>query len=197
MRCCLNLLFICCLFLLLSESASAQLFGSRTLGRSVSRRQPASMDTAGTVDPSRRFIRGQRSGGDFVGADRGDSATFVGNEQGTSDGPVTSSVTGLREQRSRSVNRPRRPSTNGRYAERLTINFGYSVPNSDVRSTFAYSQVLKSLMDKRGIRIEASAEEHSVILQGVVPSEHDRELVELFVLFEPGIEKVENELKIE
>lgn len=196
MRRCVNLLFSCCLVLLLSDSASAQLFGQRTLGRSVSRRQPASMDTAGTVDLSRRFIRGQRSGSDFVGADRGDSATFVGREQGSTDGPVTSSVTGLREQRPRSVNRPRRASTNGRYAERLTINF-YHPSLSSSQVLVEYSPVLKSLIEKRGIRIEASAVEHSVVLRGVVSSAHDRELVELFVLFEPGIEKVENELKIE
>ncbi len=195
MRCLLNLLFSICLLLLLSNSASAQLFGERTLGRNLSRRQPASMNTAGTVDSSRRFVRGQRRSSDFVGANKPGTQSFVGREQASPGGPVTSSVTGLREQRVRSVNQPRRVSRNGRYPERLSISF--DTPAAKRTSPTALSTNLQSIIEQRGIQIEVSAATHSAILRGVVSSAHDREIAELIVLFEPGIEKVVNELKIE
>jgi len=195
MRYILNMLFAMSLIFLLSETVSAQLFGERQLGRSLSRRQPASMDTAGTVDANRRFIRGQRSSGEVVGVNKAATQTFVGREQASPGGPVTSSVTGLREQRVRAVNQPRRVSRNGRYPERLKISF--DSPLAKRTSPVALSSNLQLVMEQRGIQIEVSEATHSAILRGVVPSAHDREIAELLVLFEPGIEKVENALTIE
>ncbi|MBL4883247.1 MAG: BON domain-containing protein [Planctomycetaceae bacterium] len=195
MRYRVNLLLVCSLVLLLSESASAQLFGERELGGNISRRQRVSMEEVGTVDTNRRFVRGQRGSNDFVGSDRGDSATFVGREQGSTSGNVTSSVEGLREQRTRSVNRPRRTSRTGRYPARLTINF--TSPALSLQPTVTLSPGLHSLIEKRGIQIEVSKAGRLATLRGAVSSAHDRELAELLVLFEPGIEKIENELTIE
>ncbi len=194
MRCTLSTLFVTTLFLLLSDAASAQLFGERTLGQSISRRRSNSMSAVGTVDPSRRFVRGQRSAGEVVGVNSAATQSFVGKEQATPGGVVTSSVAGLREQRRRSVNQPRRISKNGRYPERLRI--GFNTPTPQKGTEVAVSPKLISIMAQRGIQIEVSAATHSAILRGVVPSEHDREIAELLVLFEPGIEKVENELTI-
>ncbi len=194
MRCLLDMLLVATLFVSLSNAASAQLFGERTLGRGLSRRQPNSMNAVGTVDPSRRFVRGQRSAGEVVGVNSAATQSFVGKEQASPGGVVASSVTGLREQRSRSVNQPRRVSKNGRYPERLRI--GFKTPTPQKGTEMAVSPKLMSIMAQRGIQIEVSAATHSAILRGVVPSEHDREIAELLVLFEPGIEKVENELTI-
>ncbi len=195
MRYLLNILFAMSLIILLSETASAQLFGERQLGRNLNRRQRASMDTAGTVDSNRRFIRGQRRSGEVVGTNNAATQTFVGREQATPGGPVTSSVTGLREQQTRAVNQPRRVSRNGRYPERLIINF--DSPLAKRTSSMVLSSNLRLAMEQRGIQIEVSEATHSAILRGVVSSAHDREIAELIVLFEPGIEKVENALTIE
>ena len=194
MRYLLNLLFVAGLLLLMSDAASAQLFGERTLGRSISRRRPGSMNAVGAVDSSRRFVRGQRRAGEVVGVNTAATRSFVGKEQASPGGVVASSVTGLREQRSRSVNQPRRISKKGRYPERLKI--GFNTPTLQKGTEMAVSPKLMSIMAQRGIQIEVSAATHSAILRGVVPSEHDREIAELLVLFEPGIEKVENELTI-
>lgn len=195
MRYLLNILFAMSLIFLLSETASAQLFGERQLGGNLNRRQRASMDTAGTVDSSRRFVRGQRRSGEVVGVNKAATQTFVGREQASPGGPVTSSVTGLREQQTRAVNQPRRVSRNGRYPERLRINF--DSPLAKRTSSMELSSNLQLVMEQRGIQIEVSAATHSAILRGVVSSAHDREIAELIVLFEPGIEKVENALTIE
>ncbi len=191
----LNVAFIAGVIFLTGDSVSAQLFGERTLGRSINRRQSASMDSVGAVDSSRRFIRGKRRRGEVVGVNKSAARTFVGREEASPAGPVTSSVAGLREQRVRSVNQPRRVSATGRYPERLRIDF--ETPLSSGKSSFALPPRLQSLMEQRGIQIEVSEATRSVILRGVVPSAHDREIAELLVLFEPGIEKVVNELTIE
>lgn len=190
-----KILLTFCLVFSLSQPVSAQLFGERTLGRSLSRRQPVSMESAGTVDSKRRFVRGQKGKNDFVGSSRGGSQTFVGREQSSTDTTVTSSVTGLREQRSRSVNQPRRISRTGRYPERLVVNF--RTPATTPATTISLPPKLLALIEQRGIRIEVSSADRSATLRGVVSSEHEREIAELIVMFEPSIEKVVNELKVE
>lgn len=105
-----------------------QLFGERSLGRSLSRRgRPSlsSMEEAGTVTSDRRFLRGQRDRTDFVGG--GDTGSFVGATQGRTEGTVTSSTVGLREEARRVVNVPRgpRPAT-GKYLPRLVPAFEVS-----------------------------------------------------------------------
>ena len=105
-----------------------QLFGERTLGRSLSRRaRPSvrSMEEAGTVTPDRRFVRGQRDRTDFVGGS--DTGSFVGAAQGRTEGTVTSSTVGLREEARRTVNVPRGPQpATGRYMARLVPAFDVS-----------------------------------------------------------------------
>ena len=113
-----------------------QLFGERSLGRSLSRRgRPSlsSMDEAGTVTSDRRFLRGQRDRTDFVGGG-GDTGSFVGATQGRTEGAVTSSTVGLREEARRVVNVPRGPQpATGKYLARLVPAFEVSdrpVPSS-------------------------------------------------------------------
>lgn len=105
-----------------------QLFGERSLGRSLSRRaRPSlsSMEEAGTVTSDRRFLRGQRDRTDFVGG--GDTGSFVGATQGRIEGTVTSSTVGLREEARRAVNVPRGPQpATGKYLPRLSPAFEVS-----------------------------------------------------------------------
>ncbi|MHC4878714.1 MAG: BON domain-containing protein [Planctomycetota bacterium] len=102
-----------------------QLFGERSLGRSLSRRaRPtlSSMEEAGTVTSDRRFLRGQRDRTDFVGG--GDTGSFVGATQGRTEGTVTSSTVGLREEARRAVNVLRGPQpATGKYLPRLMAAF--------------------------------------------------------------------------
>jgi osmotically-inducible protein OsmY len=54
-----------------------------------------------------------------------------------------------------------------------------------------------SFIQSRSVTIEVSPEDHSAILRGAVPSEADRQQTELLVMFEPGIQKVVNELTVD
>ena len=102
-----------------------QLFGERSLGRSLNRRtrpSPPSMEEAGTITSDRRFLRGQRDRTDFVGGS--DTDSFVGAAQGRTEGTVTSSTVGLREEARRVVNVPRGPQpATGKYLARLVPAF--------------------------------------------------------------------------
>ncbi|MBL8818146.1 MAG: BON domain-containing protein [Planctomyces sp.] len=186
-------------------SAEAQsLFGERTLGRSLSRRSSARTgQTAGAVPESgRRFLRDERSVTDFVGssASGGGAAGFVGGFSATN--AATSSVVGLTEEVRAPVNRPRIVRPSGLYAERLSLSSELNSPNTANLVTgdlvaLPVSDGLRSLMDVYSLRIEVSPEDHSAILRGVVPSERDRETFELLLKFEPGIQKVVNELTVD
>lgn len=205
-------LVLCC-----AGSVEAQLFGPRSVGRNSRGSDVTVLSNAGTVTENRRFVRGSRAVGDFVGSDKGEAAAFVGNTQAVNDGTVTSSVTGLREQATMRVNRPLTIRRTGLYAPRMTI--GFEVPieirrrsavsnsvasNSTASSTndvatvetFPVSLALQQVILRHGLQISPSPKERGVVLTGNVPTEHDRRIAELLASFEPGLESVKNDLRI-
>jgi len=180
-----------------ADRASAQLFGPRNIGRNSRGQQLTTMGSAGSVGENRRFVRGQRAAGDFVGTDRDDASAFVGNTQATNDGAVTDSVTGLREQATVRVNRARVRKTTGLYAPRLTPTFATQLPgHGEFTKSPAVSVALNALSEQRGFQISLSPMQRSVVLTGIVPTKHDRRIAELLVMFEPGLESVKNDLQV-
>jgi len=180
------------------------------------------MDQAGTVTSDRRFVRGQRDRTDFVGSDRGDSATFVGAAQGQTQGTVTSSTTGLREQTRRIVNLPRGPqSTTGVYLPRLSLNPATAAPTTaagriqklsrqyrelrtrgtdsspDAPQQAPQPDVSRRFITRLRAKIEVSLEGRVATLHGVAASEHDRRLAGLLATFEPGIDSVNNQIQVQ
>ncbi len=180
-----------------ADRVSAQLFGPRNIGRNARGQQLTSMGAAGSVRENRRFVRGQRAIDDFVGTDRDDASAFVGNTQTTNDGAVTDSVTGLREQATVRVNRVRVRKTTGLYAPRLSSTFATGLPGrGELPKNPAVSVALNTLSEQRGFQISLSPTQRSVVLSGTVPTEHDRKIAELLVMFEPGLESVKNDLQV-
>ena len=178
------------LLLYFGTSAHAQLFGPRSIGRNSRSQQLSGVTPSGTPLEQRRFVRGQRAATDFVGSDSADSSGFVGGTQMIDESEVVSTVTGLREARSVSVNRPRVLNNSGIYPERLRIDFAPSTPKTDI----ATSDSLATIQQKWGIEVSISPREGSVSLIGTVPTKHDRRIVELLVMFEPGVKNVRNDL---
>ena len=178
----------------MADACHAQgLFGQRDLGGSLSQRStPGSAAASGTESGGQRFLRGERSVSDFVG---GAAAGFVGRQSATT--ATTSSVTGLREEARPPLNRRRVIRQGGLYAERLQLMPDSQSQFSADQPPRELSQSLQSLIQSRSLTIEVSSEGHSAILRGAVPSEHDRQTAELLVMFEPGIQKVENELTVD
>jgi hypothetical protein len=189
--------------LVLSDSCQAQgLFGQRSLGGSLSKRsRPGSASTSGAADSKPRFVRDEPSAGDLVGTTTAAEAAskFVGRESAVT--AAVSSVMGLTEEARAPLNRPRIIRPTGLYAERLTlapdvVNSGTTSQNN-VAALPQISESLRSFIQSRSLTIEASPEDHSAILRGAVPSEADRQQTELLVMFEPGIQKVVNELTVD
>lgn len=184
------------------RSTSAQLFGPRSLGRNARGDQMVDTATAGTVTEDRRFVRGSRSSDNFVGSDRTEASVFVGNTQATNDGDITTAVETLREQRTIQVNRNATASRRGMYRPRLRINFALQPPEENraegqrLNSFATLSESTQELSAERGFRVNHAPTERAAILSGTVPTEHDRQIAELLVMFEPGVETVKNDLQV-
>ena len=171
------------------------LFGERVLGGSLSRRpQLGSAAALGTEGGTPRFLRGARSATDFVGSTAGEEG-FVGRQSAVTT--AVSAVTGLREEARPPINRPRLIRQGGLYAERLTLSPEIQPSTSEEPKSLQLSESLQSFIQSRSVTIELSPEDHSATLRGAVPSDHERHMTELFVLFEPGIQNVENLLTVD
>lgn len=199
-----NTLIVAVLFVLaISDSCQAQgLFGQRSLGGSLSKRsRPGATSTSGAAETKPRFVRDEPTAGELVGTTTAAEAAskFIGRESAVT--AAVSSVTGLTEEARAPLNRPRIIRPTGLYAERLTlapdvVNSGTTSQNN-VAETPQISESLQSFIQSRSVTIEVSPEDHSAILRGAVPSEADRQQTELLVMFEPGIQKVVNELTVD
>jgi len=174
------------------------LFGQRDLGSSLSRRtQPGGATAVGTASGASRFLRDARAAGDFVGSTAAANAAagFVGRQSAATT--ATSAVTGLREEARPPINRLRTVRQGGIYAERLRLSPEIQSETRAEQRPREFSKGLVAFIQSRSMTIEVSPEGHSVTLRGAVLSEHDRQTTELLVMFEPGIQKVENELIVD
>ena len=180
--------FLACL-VLSSGGADAQLFGSRDLGKSFSSRR--------SLPPSNRFVRQNRSGAQFVGHDRQDQPGFVGNTQARRQGNVPAATESLRGRRRTRINQPAGfPAANARYAPRLVADFSFK-ERPVVRSQALTQQSLQRFnAGSPSDVISVSVAGRVATLRGEVASAHHRSMAELMALFDPGIDRVQNELRI-
>ena len=185
--------------MLQASSASAQLFGQRSMGRPFVPRSPYSREVElGTLEQNERFIRGNRRTSDFVGTDRSEARRFVGNQQAGSRANLQSAARGVREQRSQvsPINAPRPPlGANEPYDPKLHVAFGFSPPPESWLSDQLVGRLTRSLNLPQG-QIEVSVAERVATLRGVVASVRVREMAELLAKFEPGISQVQNQLTV-
>ena len=194
-----RLLILAIVLVAVSSQCRAQgLFGERQLGRSVSKRSsPQSTGPDSGVTSGRRFLRDERTVTDFVGSAIAQEAArnFVGGQSAVS--AAVSSVQGLTEEARPVLNRPRYARPTGLYPERLRLTADSLPPSSVARDVFPISDSTAAIIQARSLTIEVSPEGHAAILHGAVPSEHDRQMTELLVKLEPGIQTVENRLTVD
>ncbi len=191
--------------------ALAQLFGGNTAGQGGSQANTAQSNAAqaniesGKLRGNERFLRENRRRGDFVGSDRFENRSFVGNQQGQTTGraiPSTLGVTGNQD-RSAQINQPlTRPSRNQAYHPTLQLD----------RKSFSPTGTLSALTFQAGNQLKRELENperfsstnrwtlrlvgRTAILTGVVADVEQKELAELLVSFEPGVSAVQNELTV-
>jgi hypothetical protein len=195
------------LVLLLTEgvdTAHGQMFGSRSVGQSLTRRPGpgASQDQegVGTLQGTERFLRQNRRASDYVGVDIGDLQRFIGAMQARSLRQIPPTTQGLtrRVDRSETVNQPLPPARRGTpYNPRLELSFeALPVPDTLLPARWALDTLARSPQMSGPSRIAVSLEGRTAILRGEVPSEADRDLAELLLTFEPGISAIQNELRV-
>ena len=196
--------FILTTVLLVLASAGpawAQLFGARSFGRPLSRRPGPGIEAqtdSGSIQGNERFLRGNRSRADFVGADRVETRRFIGLYQGNQARSVRTAVEGLVERRAATtaLNQPRGPLKAGELVERLSLDDEFP-PTERWINAEEMSQRLSGALSRLGdTTIEVSVAGRKAILRGAVASAKEREMAAMIVSFEPGISEVQNHLVV-
>lgn len=147
----------------------------------------------------RASLRDTGSRGGFVGADSADSGLFGGGTQGTrttGTGRTTTRQTGRSTSRqTRSQPRTSR-STTTTIRPTLTLGFSYAPkPSPNLAANVASS--LRRIPNLGGSpSVHVSVENGTVVLEGIVPTAHDRALSEQIVALSPGVTRIENRLAV-
>ena len=189
-------------WLLAAAEADAQMFGSRTLGGTLSRRGRPAADgasVAGTLTGGERFVRSNRARTDFVGTDAFELGRFVGRIQGQTRGSVQSSMTGFRVERAPDANRTapvatlRRPPV---YAPRLELAEPVRGPTPETVARRLADLLARSPGLGLYRPVEVWMEGGTAILRGEAASVRAADVAALGVAMEPGVETVRNELTV-
>ncbi len=176
----------------------AQLFGARSVGRPLSGSSKGEMSSdAGTLQGGERFLRGNRSAGDFVGVDARDRARFIGqiiaqNQLAISDALASRTP---RLDRTAQINSPLKSRAANSLGEPV-LQLGFEIaPESTARlAEQAQIRIGRALDARFGNQIAVSVAGRTAILRGEVDDAEDARLAQMMVSLEPGISKVQNEL---
>jgi hypothetical protein len=198
--------------------ATAQMFGPRPEGGSISRGMRPSLTTSPATAPdaatgaastpglqTARFLRRNRSAQAFVGADTQETTQhFVGSQDAGDAAMVQAAVSDPRSRwAAAAANRQLQAATatpalqTTMYPPRLQVSFSYSAPSAQDLAP-VLSQRLAACPECHAIGpIEVSLAGRTAIVRGQVASERDRFLAQQLLLFEPGISSVRNELTVQ
>lgn len=147
------------------------------------------------------FIQRSHERGSFVGADSSDALGFVGMSQAMGQGQIKSSITSLRALRMAASIYSALPakSKTAMYDPRITVApedlpriWQPGVADARVATRLEASPSLQ-----RFGQIGVSMQGTTATLRGVVASERDRAMAEQMAKFEPGVDEVKNELKVQ
>jgi hypothetical protein len=202
-------LFAAAVAALCAGSAQAQMFGTRQLGGMLSRQpspggtgnaaSPAIGNPGGTITGAERFVRGARQANDFVGTDTGDRRGYVGRAQSRirRATPVTTNLQTRPEPKVNQAAPSETSSATSLYQPRLALAPELSgTPPGAIETA-----LVEHLRRSGGIRwtgpLKVSLEGRTAVLRGEVASARDRELAEALAQFEPGIDDVQNDLRVQ
>jgi hypothetical protein len=213
---CLAIVASTSLFLLTPGIARAQLFGNRSVGnplRSPLERQTGAsasgastnLSEVGVLSGNERFLRGNRSRQDFVGSDRNEQSGFVGSQQALGIGRVRSATEGLQIDTTdeRRINRPLPVQPDkGLYYARLDL--GVVDPElirerarGNLERSSGQPTPLQRVQSLAGNQVELKYEGRTAVLSGIAKSQMAAELVGLILSFEPGVDVVRSELRVD
>ena len=165
---------------------------------------PQAATGAGLLDGNERFVRGNRTRQDFVGTGRNDLTGFVGAGQAIGVGrvPAASESFRLEATNANRINKPipKQPAK-GLYYPRLVLEDSQEVGERSSTSNEEYAslmtQLQKRVTNAAGPDVQVIiAPAGTAVLKGTVDSKRIAELVATILSFEPGIDRVENQLTL-
>ena len=195
-------------------NVSAQLIGNRTLGAPALSLQQQRAGTAaaatsaggasvgatsGLQGANARYLRGNRSRQDFVGSNRTDLSGFVGSGQAIGVGrvPTTAETLRLETAKADRINRPLPPQpAKGMYYPRLSLESDSETSNMLPSIGPASQEVTERIAEFSKGRANVSMAGTTAVLRGTVSSNREAELLAQLLSFEPGIDRVKNELVV-
>ncbi len=164
----------------------------------------ANQNPGGTNNPGglarreSRFIRGNRQRGDFVGANRTDLRGFVGATQavGVGNGSIATNNIQI-ETGSPRINRSLPPlSKSGMYYPKLDLNSIAQDEGEVLVSPTRVIEIQERIRQRSNPGVSVVFEGGYAVLRGEVSSNRDAELIETMLGFEPGVDRVRNELVV-
>lgn len=211
LRICSTFLIVVIAFAIKLPYASAQLIGNRAIGsaaQSLTQQRtgsatPTSGSTIGAASglqsPNARYMRGNRSRQDFVGSNRTDQTGFVGSGQAIGVGRVPSATENLKLETTKAgrINRPLPPQpAKGMYYPRLSIESDDETSSELPRIGPASPAVTERIAEYSNGQANVTMVGTTAILRGKAASRRDADLLAQILSFEPGIDRVKNELVV-
>ena len=188
-----------------ASDASAQLFGTpRQIGNPLQRQASPgsatqSQEQIGSLQGNERFMRDNRTERDFVGSSRLEGDGFVGSVQAIGTGRVATAAETLQPppDAAARLNRPLPPLAVGTmYYPRLMLDLGVAPPPDQEVIQVTTSRLEKLLPTGiEGVRLDVA--DRRATLSGTVADEAMKRRIEILISFEPGIDSVDNQLRIE
>ncbi|MCY3005638.1 MAG: BON domain-containing protein [Planctomycetota bacterium] len=159
---------------------------------------PGTNNPGGLAKPDSRFVRGNRQRGDFVGSNRSDLNGFVGSTQAVGVGNVAAATNTMRlETGSAKANRPLGPlGKKGMYYPKLDLSSFDEGETEVLVPSSQLSQIEERIRQQGNAGIQLRLEAGVAVLRGEVATKRDSELIESMLGFEPGVDRIRNELKV-
>lgn len=183
----------------LASDCNGQLFGNRQTGQPLGPQASAGDQAAGNIQGNERFLRSNRSQGDFVGLDLSDVARFVGQINAQNPGRAIRGFSPLtpRPNLSPEINRPlQNHRSNSLHEPVLQLGFELAPEKTVQLAVQAQSRAEKAIAARFENQIVVSVEGRIATLRGEVGDEEDSRLAEAIVRMEPGVSEVRNEVQI-
>jgi len=145
-----------------------------------------------------RFVRGNRQRGDFVGSNRTDLKGFVGATQAVGVGTAPIAANNVRiETGSPRTNRPLGPlGKSGMYYPKLDLNSIVEDEGEVLASPQQLERLQERVRERSNSSIQLTFEAGVAVVRGQVASKRESDLVETLLGFEPGVDRVRNELVV-
>jgi len=145
-----------------------------------------------------RFVRGNRQRDDFVGSNRTELRGFVGAAQAVGVGNVPIATNNVRiETGNLRSNKPLPPlGKAGMYYPKLDLNSIVEEDAEVIANPRQFERFKERVRERIDSDIDITLESGIAVVRGEVGSKRESELLEAMIGFEPGVNRVRNELTI-